>query len=72
MAGRAAGNNADGNTENKTDRLLASSGELELALPECPKGLGHVIGSPASQDLIDGVRIQTLPVYPDDRGDAAL
>jgi len=68
MAGRAAGNNTDSNTEDKTVRLLASSGELELALPECPKGMGHVIGSPASQDLIDGVRIQTLAVYPDDRG----
>lgn len=48
--------------------LLASFGDLELALPECPKGLGSLIGSPASKDLIDGVRVQALPVYPDDRG----
>jgi dTDP-4-dehydrorhamnose 3,5-epimerase len=50
------------------DRLLASSGDLELALPECQKGLGAVIGSPASKDLIAGVRVQTVAVHPDDRG----
>lgn len=53
---------------NSKERILASSGGLELALPECEKGLGYIIGAPASKDLIDGVRIQALPVYPDDRG----
>lgn len=47
---------------------LASSAELKLALPECEKGLGALIGSPASKDLIDGVRVQPLAVFPDDRG----
>jgi dTDP-4-dehydrorhamnose 3,5-epimerase len=51
-----------------TDRLLASSEDLELALPECQKGLGAVIGSPASKDLIAGVRVQAVAVHPDDRG----
>lgn len=51
-----------------TDRLLASSGDLELVLPECQKGLGAVIGSPASKDLIAGVRAQAVAVHPDDRG----
>ncbi len=51
-----------------TDRLLASSGDLELVIPECEKGIGAVIGSPASTDLIAGVRVQAIAVYPDDRG----
>jgi dTDP-4-dehydrorhamnose 3,5-epimerase len=51
-----------------TDRLLASSENLELVLPECQKGLGAVIGSPASKDLIAGVRVQAIAVHPDDRG----
>jgi len=49
-------------------RPLASLGKLELAIPECPKGIGSVIGSPASADLIAGVRVQPLTLYPDDRG----
>jgi dTDP-4-dehydrorhamnose 3,5-epimerase len=53
---------------NSTVRVLARLGEMELALPECEKGLGSIVGSPASKDLIHGVRVQALPVYPDDRG----
>jgi dTDP-4-dehydrorhamnose 3,5-epimerase len=68
MAGYAAVNNMVEKPVGRTSGLLASSGELELALPECEKGLGHVIGAPASNQLIDGVRIQALPVHPDDRG----
>ena len=49
-------------------RPLASFGDLTLAIPECPKGIGSVIGSPGSLDLIAGVRIQPLALYPDDRG----
>ena len=49
-------------------RLLASYGDLELALPDCEKGIGALIGSPDSKDLIDGVRVQRLTVHPDDRG----
>jgi dTDP-4-dehydrorhamnose 3,5-epimerase len=51
-----------------TGRILASRGNLELAYPENEKGLGSIIGSPTSKDLIAGVRIQPVPVYPDDRG----
>ena len=47
---------------------LARGEGLELAIPECAKGLGAVIGSSASQDLIEGVRIQPFPIFPDDRG----
>jgi dTDP-4-dehydrorhamnose 3,5-epimerase len=50
------------------EKLLASFEDLELVLPECEKGLGAVIGSLASKDLIDGVRVQAFAVHPDDRG----
>ncbi len=49
-------------------RYLASFEDLHLAIPECPKGIGAVIGSPASPELIAGVAIQPLALYPDDRG----
>ena len=49
-------------------RPLAARENLELAIPQCEKGLGALIGSAQSPDLIDGVRIQPLPLYPDDRG----
>ncbi len=49
-------------------RRLASLGGLELAVPECSKGIGSLISSPASKDLIDGVIIQPGSIYPDDRG----
>ena len=49
-------------------RRLAVSGNLELAIPECEKGIGTVIGSLDTPELIEGVRLQPFPVYPDDRG----
>jgi len=49
-------------------RPIASSGDLQLAYPECRKGIGAVIGRVDSPDLIDGVRLQPFAVYPDDRG----
>jgi dTDP-4-dehydrorhamnose 3,5-epimerase len=49
-------------------RRLASSDNLALAVPECPKGLGSVIFSADSSDLIEGVRVQPFSIYPDDRG----
>ena len=49
-------------------RPLATLGDLQLAVAECPKGIGFVIGSPTSPDLIAGVRIQPVPLFPDDRG----
>lgn len=52
----------------KAGRRIAHSGELELMLPECEKGLGQIINSTTSTDLIEGVRVAPLTVYPDDRG----
>src|ERR1035438_9464021 len=48
--------------------LLAAAGPLQLAVPECPPGIGDVILSPASPNLIDGVQIEPFPIWPDDRG----
>ena len=47
---------------------LNSTAEVALAIPVCPLGIGSLIASPESPELIDGVRIQPLPLYPDDRG----
>jgi dTDP-4-dehydrorhamnose 3,5-epimerase len=49
-------------------RHLAALGDLELAVPECPKGIGSLIASPAASELIAGVAIQPLALHPDDRG----
>ncbi len=40
----------------------------ELLLPSCEKGIGKLIASPASPDLIDGVKVQPYALWPDDRG----
>jgi dTDP-4-dehydrorhamnose 3,5-epimerase len=47
---------------------IAAFESLELGYPECAKGIGSVILSPASPDLIDGVKIEALTLWPDDRG----
>lgn len=41
---------------------------MTIALPECEKGIGAVIHSPASPDLIEGVRVTPYTLWPDDRG----
>lgn len=50
------------------DRRIASAGSLELNFPQNEKGLGKVIGAIDSPDLISGVRLAQLAVFPDDRG----
>ncbi|MBZ5620156.1 MAG: dTDP-4-dehydrorhamnose 3,5-epimerase family protein [Acidobacteriia bacterium] len=49
-------------------RPVASLGDLRLVVPECDKGIGAVIFSADSPHLIAGVRVQPLPLHPDDRG----
>jgi dTDP-4-dehydrorhamnose 3,5-epimerase len=50
-------------------RPIASRDGLELAYPNHrEKSLGAIILSPASPELIDGVRVQPFPIFPDDRG----
>lgn len=41
---------------------------LEIEKPQCDLGIGHVIVSPDSRDLIDGVIVQPQALWPDDRG----
>jgi dTDP-4-dehydrorhamnose 3,5-epimerase len=47
---------------------FASHGGLDLALPECEKGIGAVILAPDAAALIEGVRVDPIAVWPDDRG----
>jgi len=47
---------------------IASSGSLELVHPACSKGIGRLITSPSAADLIEGVRVEPLTIWPDDRG----
>lgn len=48
--------------------MSAAVGSHELETPVCEKGIGKVIVSPDSKDLIAGVRAFPYPVWPDDRG----
>jgi dTDP-4-dehydrorhamnose 3,5-epimerase len=48
-------------------RLAAGEG-LELAYPQCEKGIGTVIQAPDSPHLIAGVRVRPYSIYADDRG----
>jgi dTDP-4-dehydrorhamnose 3,5-epimerase len=41
---------------------------IELSTPACEKGIGKLILAPDSKDLIDGVRVQSYALWPDDRG----
>jgi len=47
---------------------IASHGDLQLILPQCTKGIGDVILSADSPRLIQGVKVQPVPIWPDDRG----
>ena len=49
-------------------RRIAETAGLELAFPDCDKGLGKIITAIESPDLIEGVRLARLAIYPDDRG----
>ncbi len=48
--------------------LGALESGIKLAIPVAEPGIGRVILSPTSGDLIAGIRIQPFPVWPDDRG----
>ncbi len=41
---------------------------VEIEVPTAEAGIGKVILSPSSSDLIDGVEVRPFPVWPDDRG----
>lgn len=50
------------------ERKVAQAAGLDLVLPACEKGLGSVILKADSPQLIDGVRIEPVTLWPDDRG----
>ena len=41
---------------------------VQIDVPACTPGIGKVILSPTSSDLISDVQIKPFPVWPDDRG----
>jgi dTDP-4-dehydrorhamnose 3,5-epimerase len=41
---------------------------VEITIPKTEHGIGKVILSPTSADLIDGVQVQPFALWPDDRG----
>jgi len=47
---------------------IGRTAQLELAAPECEKGIGAVISKPDAAELIGGVRIAPVALWPDDRG----
>jgi dTDP-4-dehydrorhamnose 3,5-epimerase len=46
----------------------AFASDASLAIPSCEAGIGNVILSPDSPKLIDGVKVNPYPLWPDDRG----
>ena len=55
-------------TAELSENRIASHGDLHLVMPECQKGIGDVILMPDAPRLIHGVRVQAVPLWPDDRG----
>ena len=49
-------------------RITSNADPLRLSTPTCEKGIGRVILKAESPDLIEGVRIEPFPLWPDDRG----
>ena len=49
-------------------RQITHTAHMDLAIPECEKGIGAVISSLHSTQLIDGVCLQPIALWPDDRG----
>jgi dTDP-4-dehydrorhamnose 3,5-epimerase len=41
---------------------------IEISTPRCEPGIGKVIREPGSADLIDGVGLRRVELWPDDRG----
>jgi dTDP-4-dehydrorhamnose 3,5-epimerase len=41
---------------------------IQISIPHCDRGVGKVIQSPTSADLIDGVQVSPVALWPDDRG----
>lgn len=50
------------------EQTIAATSSLTLVRPRCEKGIGSVITSPGAASLIEGVRVQAIALWPDDRG----
>ena len=48
--------------------ITVDSDPLNLQIPACKPGIGMVIHSPESADLIKGVEVHPFSLWPDDRG----
>lgn len=48
--------------------VVGTSAEVRIELPQCELGIGTVITAVHSPELIEGVRIQPIALWPDDRG----
>ena len=46
--------------------VVMSAAEVEL--PQCEPGIGAVIAQPDSGQLVDGVKVAPIAIWPDDRG----
>lgn len=46
----------------------SDAGTVQIATPKCAPGIGNVVRTPQSADIIAGVRIQAFDMWPDDRG----
>jgi dTDP-4-dehydrorhamnose 3,5-epimerase len=49
-------------------RRIARTAQSDLVIPRCEKGIGDVIATLDSTHLIEGVRLQAMALWPDDRG----
>jgi dTDP-4-dehydrorhamnose 3,5-epimerase len=46
----------------------SAAGAIQIATPKCAPGIGNIIRTPQSAEVIAGVRVQAFDVWPDDRG----
>ena len=45
-----------------------SSAGVDVAVPQCPRGIGRVLTQTSSADRIAGVVVEPVAIWPDDRG----
>jgi dTDP-4-dehydrorhamnose 3,5-epimerase len=41
---------------------------IQISIPHCERGIGKAIQNPASPDLIEGIQVTPVALWPDDRG----
>jgi len=48
--------------------VSTSTESIQIATPACEPGIGKIIRTPDSADLIEGVKVRSYELWPDDRG----